>query len=99
MKNPFVTMSAVTGTPTKDEIFSYMKMLKSGGIDQIMIYPRKGCEIDYLTGQWFETVENFLLAADEYDMYVWLNDDFHFPSGNAGGKVTKFEEYRLKMIV
>lgn len=98
MKNPFVTMSAVTGTPAKGEIFSYMKMLKSGGIDQIMIYPRKGCEIDYLTEQWFETVENFLLAADEYDMYVWLNDDFHFPSGNAGGKVTEFEEYRLKMI-
>ena len=98
MKNPFVTMSAVTGKPTKDEIFSYMNMLKAGGIDQVMIYPRRGCEIDYLTAEWFETVENFLVAADKYDMYIWINDEFHFPSGNAGGKVTEVEKYRLKMI-
>ena len=98
MKNPFVTMSAVTGKPTKNDVFSYMKMLKSGGIDQVMIYPRRGCEIEYLTSEWFQTVENFLVAADKYDMYIWLNDEFHFPSGNAGGKVTEFEKYRLKMI-
>ena len=46
MKNPLITMSAITGRPSESEIFEYLKMLKENGSDQAMIYPRAGCELE-----------------------------------------------------
>lgn len=98
MKCPLITMSAVTGKPTKDEIFEYLKSLKDNGIEQAMIYPRSGCQIEYLSEEWFLTVSYFLEYAKELDMAIWLYDDFNWPSGDAGGKVTKNPQFRLKAI-
>ena len=56
MKSPLITMSAITGKPTRQEVFDYMKGLKDNGIDQAMVYPRSGCGLDYLEDEWFETV-------------------------------------------
>ena len=98
MRCPFITMSAITGKPTKDEIFSYMHSLKSGGIEQAMLYPRSGCEIEYLSEEWFECVGNFIDAAKKLDMLIWLYDDFNWPSGDAGGRVTAIPEFRLQAI-
>ncbi len=98
MKNPLIVMSAITGKPDCEQIFGYMKMLKSNGISQAMLYPRAGCELDYLSDEWFETIGNFIKSAEQLDMKIWLYDEFNFPSGNANGKVTENEDYRLKYI-
>ena len=98
MKSPFITMSAVTGTPTRDEIYAYLLSLKECRIEQVLIYPRSGCEIEYLSEKWFETVGYFIDSAKALDMLVWLYDDFNWPSGDAGGRVTKIPEYRLQAI-
>ena len=95
MKNPIIPMTAVTGKPGMEEITDYLKSIKNFGIDQIMIYPRSGCEIEYLSEAWFETVYNFILAAQQLEMNIWLYDDFNWPSGDAGGKVSKISEYWL----
>jgi len=98
MKSPLITMSAITGNPTREEIDHYMSNLNSNGIEQVMLYPRSGCEIDYLSDEWFETIGYFLEAAKRLDMHVWLYDEYNWPSGDAGGRVTKVEEFRLKAI-
>lgn len=98
MKCPLITMSAITGKPTKDEIYEYLKSLKDNGIEQAMLYPRSGCEIEYLSEEWFNTVGFFLEIAKKLDMSIWLYDDFNWPSGDAGGKVTSIPEYRLRSI-
>ena len=88
MKSPFITMSAITGKPTKEQIHEYLLSLKQGGIEQVLLYPRSGCELEYLSEEWFNTVANFLSCAKELDMCIWLYDDFNWPSGDAGGRVT-----------
>ena len=98
MKAPLITMSAITGKPTRDEIFEYMKSLKDNGICQVMAYPRSGCEVDYLEEEWFVTVGHFVDAATELCMNLWLYDDFNWPSGDAAGRVTAKPEFRLKSI-
>ncbi len=98
MKNPLITMCAITGKPTKEQIFDYMNSLCENGIKQVMLYPRSGCELEYLGDEWFETIGEYINAAKSLDMSIWLYDDFNWPSGYAGGKVTEIEEYRLKAI-
>ena len=98
MKNPLIVMSAVAGKPDYEQIFNYMKMLKTNGIGQALLYPRAGCEIEYLSDQWIETILNFIKSAEQLDMKIWLYDEFNFPSGNANGRVTAIDDYRLKYI-
>ena len=98
MKNPLITMSAITGKPQRPQIYEYLKGLKENGIEQALIYPRSGCEIEYLSEEWFDTVGHFLSCAKELDMCLWLYDDFNWPSGDAGGRVTKNADFRLKAI-
>ena len=98
MKSPLITMLAITGNPTKEEIDNYMSNLKNNGIDQVTLYPRSGCEINYLSEEWFEKIGYFLDVAKRLDMNVWLYDEYNWPSGDAGGRVTEFKEFRLKAI-
>ena len=98
MKNPLITMTAITGKPTEEQICEYLSSLKENRIEQTLLYPRSGCELEYLSEEWFNTVSHFLHYARELDMYIWLYDDFNWPSGDAGGRVTAKEEYRLKSI-
>ena len=60
MKSPLITMSAITGNPSRDEIYSYMLSLKENGVEQAMLYPRSGCEIEYLSERWFECIGDFI---------------------------------------
>ena len=98
MRNPLIVMSAVAGKPDDKQIYEYMKMLKSNGIYQALLYPRAGCELEYLSDEWLTTIDNFIKSAEKLDMNIWLYDEFNFPSGNANGKVTQIEDYRLKYI-
>ena len=88
-------MTAVTGKPTAERIKEYLHSLHENGIEQILLYPRSGCELEYLSEEWFSTVGNFITVAEALDMSIWLYDDFNWPSGDACGRVTAIEEYRL----
>ena len=98
MKNPLITMSAITGKPTRFEIFDYLKSLSENGIGGLMIYPRSGCELEYLSEEWFSTVKNIIEGSEELGLDVWLYDDFNWPSGDAGGRITVEPKHRLLSI-
>ena len=88
MKNPLIPMSAVTGRPTKDFIKWFMGEFRRVGITQFLVYPRAGCEIPYLSEEWFTTVGWILKTAEKLDFEaVWLYDEFNWPSGQCGGRV------------
>ena len=80
------------------EIEDIAKCLKENGIYQAMIYPRSGCELEYLSNEWFDTIEKYIISAQKLNMNIWLYDDFNWPSGDACGKVTKIKDFRLKSI-
>jgi len=98
MKSPLITMSALVGNPSDEDIFNYLNGLKQNGIDQVMIYPRSGCLIEYLSEEWFFAIRNFIKSAEALEMSIWLYDDFNWPSGDACGRVTENEDFRLKSI-
>ena len=96
--NPLIMMGAVTGKPSREDIIRILTCYRQAGIEQYMIYPRSGCEVDYLEEEWFVTVGHFVDAAKELCMNLWLYDDFNWPSGDAHGRVSKIPEYRLKAV-
>ena len=98
MISPLIPMLAVTGKPSYDDIYRFLCSLKDGDIEQVLVYPRSGCEIEYLSEEWFDTVGYFISAADSLDMSIWLYDDFNWPSGDAGGRITANADFRLRAI-
>lgn len=98
MACPIIPMSVLSGAPTRAEIFEYIRLMHGVGIDRIMLYPRKGCEIEYMSEKWWKTVRDVIDALVLFGMQVFINDDFHFPSGNADGKVTENPDFCLKSI-
>ena len=57
-------MSALVGKPSNEDIFNYLNDLKQNGINGVMIYPRSGCLIEYLSEEWFFAIQNFIKSAD-----------------------------------
>ena len=98
MKGALITMTAVTGKPARARVYEYMKGISDNGIYQVMLYPRSGCELEYLSTEWFDAITCFIEAASELNMSIWLYDDFNWPSGDACGRVSAIERYRLKSI-
>lgn len=98
MKNPLIPMVAVTGRPNEAEVRTFLHELNAVGIEQVMLYPRAGCELSYLSEEWFAVIGYFLKAAADLNMWVWLYDEFNWPSGDAGGRVTAVPEFRLKAL-
>ena len=87
MKNPLIPMVAITGKPTKEEIEKIMQLYSQAGIQQFLIYPRSGCEIEYMSEQWLEVCGYIIEAAKREKMDIWLYDEYNWPSGTCKGKV------------
>ena len=91
-------MTAVIGKPSRTEIARYLHAMRENGVEQVMLYPRSGCELSYLSEEWFCAIGTFLSEARRLGMSVWLYDEFNWPSGDAGGRVTENPAFRLKSV-
>lgn len=99
MKNPLIPMIAITGKPTKDEIDNIMQLYADKEIQQCMIYPRSGCEIEYMSEQWIDVCSWIIEFAANNNMHVWIYDEFNWPSGTCRGKVMReHKEYVAKAV-
>ncbi len=100
MQNPLIPMVAMTGAPSKKEVFDFIKNMKEKcGFEQLMLYPRSGCEVVYLSKAWFELCSYYIEGASVCGMKIWLYDEFNWPAGQAGWRVTVHNEYRLKNLL
>ena len=97
-ENPLIPMGAVTGCPDRDKIRAFLGSLREAGFSQFMIYPRSGCELEYMSGEWFDTCGSILDECREQGFSsVWLYDEFNWPSGQCGGRLMRENpEYSLK---
>ncbi|MBE5732305.1 MAG: hypothetical protein E7353_04630 [Clostridiales bacterium] len=87
-----VPMFALTGKPKKEQIEEKMLGFLSQGINEIMLYARSGCELEYMTEEWLKTCEDCVLLAEKYGVKLWIYDEFNWPSGSCGGKVAKLDK-------
>lgn len=87
-QNPVIPMTAVTGKPDRAAVTEMLEAYREVGIEQFLIYPRSGLEIEYMSDEWMAFCRNCLEVADSLDMKVWLYDEYNWPSGSCKGQVT-----------
>jgi hypothetical protein len=84
-------MWALTGTLQSDDVCRQLDLYRDAGWG-VVLYPRWGLEIEYLSDAWFERIRFIVEQAAARKMEVWLYDEFTWPSGHAKGLVTKGHE-------
>jgi hypothetical protein len=63
------------------------------------MHSREGLETEYLSDEWFELINACISTANELGMEAWLYDEDRWPSGFAGGFVTKELKYRARYLL
>ena len=58
------------------------------------MHSRTGMAVEYLSESFMEVIRDRVNKAEKENMTAWLYDEDRWPSGNAGGIVTKNPEYR-----
>lgn len=91
-KNPLIPMAAITGNPTREEVYTIMQKYADAGIQQFLIYPRDGCEVEYMSERWLDLCEDIITAASEVGIDIWLYDEFNWPSGTCNKKVMEMND-------
>ena len=86
--NPLIPMTAITGKPTRNDISRLLNTYHDAGIEQFLIYPRSGLELEYMSEDWITFCRNAAQIADSLGMKIWLYDEYNWPSGNCKGQVT-----------
>ncbi len=100
LKNPLIPMLAITGNPTVQNIRQMLEAYKEVGIDSVLLYPRSGLEIEYMSEQWRFFCGEILQVAKELDMKIWLYDEFNWPSGSCKNAVAKEDpSYAAKRFI
>ena len=75
------------GEMTRKDAAEQLCDLKSKGFGGVMVHPRYGMIIEYLSDDWFSLVKYSSGIADSLGMSLWLYDENSYPSGFAGGHV------------
>ncbi len=85
---PLIPMGAITGRPTREQLGRRLAQFRELGITQFLIYPRSGCELEYMSDEWLDTCEWLIEEAETLGFTsLWLYDEFNWPSGQCGGRI------------
>lgn len=75
-----------------------IEIFKQMGFGGFNMHVRQGLETTYLGKGYMDAVHFCAEKAQKEDMFAWLYDEDRWPSGVAGGFVTKNPEHRQKFI-
>lgn len=79
---------------TRELIDRQLLIFREMGFGGVDIHPRSGMDTAYLSEEYLELVGYTVLKCKELGLSCWLYDEDRFPSGSAGGIVTK--NFRLR---
>ncbi|MCH5211239.1 MAG: hypothetical protein J1F01_09795 [Oscillospiraceae bacterium] len=83
----------------KNELLRQIECLRQMGFGGFNMHARSGLDTEYLGDEFMELVADCAKYAQERNMLAWLYDEDRYPSGAAGGYVTKKIENRQKYIL
>ncbi len=86
------------GKLEKEELMRQIQVVKDMGMGGFFCHSRTGLETEYLGDEWFDLINASADKGEELGLEAWLYDEDRWPSGTAGGMVTKDPEYRLKYM-
>lgn len=82
----------------KEELLWQIEQLKKMGFGGFHMHSRSGMNSPYLSEEFFELVKSCADKAEEENMLAYLYDEDRWPSGAAGGFVTKEPRFRQKIL-
>ncbi len=84
---------------TRDQISRQAEAFRQMGMGGAMAHPRTGLDIPYLSREYFDLIAYAEEVLREKGMDLWLYDEERFPSGVAGGLVTRSVPYRSRHLL
>ena len=81
------------------ELKRQVDVLKEMGFGGYFMHSRAGLITEYLGEEWFDLCNKVAVYGEENGMEPWLYDEDRWPSGCAGGIVTRDPKYRMKSLV
>lgn len=84
---------------TEDKIERQAAYFRQMGMGGAMVHPRTGMDTPYLSEEYLRLVQYAEEKLRENGLSCWLYDEERFPSGVAGGIVTRNIKYRARYIV
>ena len=88
MENPLIPMGAITGRPSAAFLRETLQAWRDVGVTQFLIYPRSGCELEYMSEEWLDTCGEICDAAEQLGFTsLWLYDEYNWPSGTCARRI------------
>ncbi|MCR5040603.1 MAG: hypothetical protein K6C36_00735 [Clostridia bacterium] len=84
---------------TADELKRQIDVFRQMGLGGFHMHVRTGLENEYLSDEYMDLVRTCVEKAKEEGMLAWLYDEDRWPSGAAGGIVTKDERFRARYLL
>ena len=82
-----------------EELCRQIEIFKEMGLGGFHMHVRTGMSTHYLSDEFMSLIKCCCEKADKEHMLAWLYDEDRWPSGAAGGLVTKDEEYRARCLL
>lgn len=89
---------AWNGKLDAQELRRQIRIMERMGLGGFFMHSRVGLETPYLSDEWFECVNACIDEARKLGMEAWLYDEDRWPSGAAGGIVTRDSRYRMRHL-
>lgn len=83
----------------KEQLKKQIGYFKEMGMGGFHMHSRTGLDTPYMEEEFLSMVKFCVQEAKKNGMYAYLYDEDRWPSGAAGGKVTKNEAYRSRYLV
>ena len=80
------------------ELRRQIRIMHEMGLGGFFMHSRVGLSTEYLGRDWFTAVDACIDEAGKLGMEAWLYDEDRWPSGAAGGLVTKNPRYRMRQL-
>lgn len=91
---------AWNGKLDKQTLKEQIEIMKKMGMGGFHMHVRTGMDSPYLTEEFMDFINTCVDKAESEDMLAWLYDEDRWPSGTAGGQVTKEHvEYASKNLL
>lgn len=86
------------GELCEEELKRQVDVLKEMGFGGFFMHSRSGLITEYLGEEWFDLCNKTAEYGASVGMEPWLYDEDRWPSGSAGGIVTKDPKYRMRSL-
>ena len=82
-----------------DQLCRQIDVFKTMGMGGFHMHPRTGLDTEYLGPDYMLAVQRCVDKAKQEGMLAWLYDEDRWPSGAAGGLVTKDARFRARHLL